>query len=318
MYGVTRREAREIVECIKDAYSMNLSIQKMLTADEYEDYVSAVACYSKGKLKGKAFYITMCDNAYVLAAKKYKQPNMEQYLEVVRVLVKKVEKLDNDGNLELMEALGKLEETLENTEISAPTIYQYSLNPAEEHCVKEWTTLLQDHLAFLKEAESHFSSFQFKDTEKWKFISEFSLLGKVYAKMMPIIDTVLDEPDRVVYDSLRKALEKDSAISCNNNCRIALEVLSEGAIEDRCSYVAYSAYESAIYDIAEAAQEAYTAGVKNILQSLVKSGCINESQASIRLKTEVDNWDVDAFISDVLFERLVDRMEKLSQDEFYC
>lgn len=94
--------------------------------------------------------------------------------------------------------------------------------------------------------------------------------------------------------------------------------MSEGAIADRCSYVAYSAYESATYDIAEAAQEAYTAGVKNILQSLVKSGCINESQASIRLKTEVDNWDVDAFISDVLFERLVDRMEKLSQDEFYC
>lgn len=316
MHEVTRRYIEALV---KDAYSMNLSIQKMLTADEYEDYVSAVACYSKGKLKGKAFYITMCDNAYVLAAKKYKQPNMEQYLEVVRVLVKKVEKLDNDGNLELMEALGKLEETLENTEISAPMIYQYSLNPAEEHSVKEWTTLLKDHLAFLKEAESHFSSFQkFKDTEKWKFISEFSLLGKVYAKMMPIIDTVLDEPDRVVYDSLRKALEKDSAISCNNNCRIALEVLSEGAIEDRCSYVAYSAYESVTYDIAEAAQEAYTAGVKNILQSLVKSGCINESQASIRLKTEVDNWDVVAFISDVLFERLVDRMEKLSQDEFYC
>ena len=314
-------EALEIVEDIKDAYSMNLSIQKMLTADEYEDYVSAVEHYSKRKLKGKAFYfsrITMCDNAYVLAAKKYKQPNMEQYLEVVREVVQKVEKLD-DGNLELMEALGKLEEAVKNTEISAPTIYQYSLNPAEEHSVKEWTTLLQDHLAFLKEAESHFSSFQkFKDTEKWKFISEFSLLGKVYAKMMPIIDTVLDEPDRVVYDSLRKALEKDSAISCNNNCRIALEVLSEGAIEDRCSYVAYSAYESAIYDIAEAAQEAYTAGVKNILQSLVKSGCINESQASIRLKTEVDKWDVDAFISDVLFERLVDRMEKLSQDEFYC
>ena len=314
MHEVTRQYIEALV---KDAYSMNLSIQKMLTADEYEDYVSAVEHYSKRK--GKAFYITMCDNAYVLAAKKYKQPNMEQYLEVVRVLVQKVEKLDNDGNLELIEALGKLEEALENTEISAPTIYQYSLNPAEEHSVKEWTTLLQDHLAFLKEAESHFSSFQkFKDTEKWKFISEFSLLGKVYAKMMPIIDTVLDEPDRVVYDSLRKALEKDSAISCNNNCRIALEVLSEGAIEDRCSYVAYSAYESAIYDIAEAAQEAYTAGVKNILQSLVKSGCINESQASIRLKTEVDNWDVDAFISDVLFERLVDRMEKLSQDEFYC
>ena len=315
MHEVTRHYIEALV---KDAYSMNLSIQKMLTVDEYEDYVSAVEHYSKRKLKGKAFYITMCDNAYVLAAKKYKQPNMEQYLEVVRVLVKKVEKLD-DGNLELMEALGKLEEAVKNTEISAPTIYQYSLNPAEEHSVKEWTTLLQDHLAFLKEAESHFSSFQkFKDTEKWKFISEFSLLGKVYAKMMPIIDTVLDEPDRVVYDSLRKALEKDSAISCNNNCRIALEVLSEGAIEDRCSYVAYSAYESAIYDIAEAAQEAYTAGVKNILQSLVKSGCINESQASIRLKTEVDNWDVDAFISDVLFERLVDRMEKLSQDEFYC
>lgn len=312
MYGVNGVTIRYIEALVKDAYSMNLSIQKMLTADEYEDYVSAVEHYSKRKLKGKAFYITMCDNAYVLAAKKYKQPNMEQYLEVVRVLVKKVEKLDNDGNLELIEAL-------ENTEISAPTIYQYSLNPAEEHSVKEWTTLLQDHLAFLKEAESHFSSFQkFKDTEKWKFISEFSLLGKVYAKMMPIIDTVLDEPDRVVYDSLRKALEKDSAISCNNNCRIALEVLSEGAIADRCSYVAYSAYESATYDIAEAAQEAYTAGVKNILQSLVKSGCINESQASIRLKTEVDNWDVDAFISDVLFERLVDRMEKLSQDEFYC
>lgn len=325
MYGVTRRyvEAGEIVNDIKDAYSMNWSIQKMLTADEYGEYVAAVEGYSERKLKGKAFYfsrITMCDAAYILAVKKHDQPSMKQYLDEVRIRVQKVEKLDDDGNIELREALGKLEEALENTEISAPTIYQYSLNPAEEHSVKEWTTLLQDHLAFLKEAESHFSSFQkFKDTEKkWKLISEFSLLGKVYAKMMPIIDTVLDEPDRVVYDSLRKALEKDSAISCNNNCRIALEVLSEGAIEDRCSYVAYSAYESAIYDIAEAAQEAYTAGVKNILQSLVKSGCINESQASIRLKTEVDNWDVDAFISDVLFERLVDRMEKLSQDEFYC
>lgn len=39
MHEVTRRYIEALV---KDAYSMNLSIQKMLTADEYEDYVSAV------------------------------------------------------------------------------------------------------------------------------------------------------------------------------------------------------------------------------------------------------------------------------------
>ena len=324
MYGVTRREAWEIVECIKDAYSMNLSIQKMLTADEYEDYVSAVACYSKGKLKGKAFYfsrITMCDNAYVLAAKKYKQPNMEQYLEVVRVLVKKVEKLDNDGNLELMEALGKLEETLENTEISAPTIYQYSLNPAEEHSVKEWTTLLQDHLAFLKEAESHFSSFQFKDTEKWKFISEFSLLGKVYARMMPIMADVAYTPDCVIiYDTLRRALEKDSSIDCNDNCKKALEILSEGAAEERCEFVVGSVCYSSTYDVADVAREAYKAGVQSLFQTLVKAGYLSESQENTRLKTEVENLDtrdLEAFFSDVLFDRVIDSTEKLLQDDFY-
>lgn len=74
MYGVTRRyvDAGEIVNDIKDAYSMNWSIQKMLTADEYGEYVAAVEGYSERKLKGKAFYfsrITMCDAAYILAVK---------------------------------------------------------------------------------------------------------------------------------------------------------------------------------------------------------------------------------------------------------
>ena len=317
-------EALEIVEDIKDAYSMNLSIQKMLTADEYEDYVSAVEHYSKRKLKGKAFYfsrITMCDNAYVLAAKKYKQPNMEQYLEVVREVVQKVEKLD-DGNLELMEALGKLEEAVKNTEISAPTIYQYSLNPAEEHSVKEWTTLLQDHLAFLKEAESHFSSFQkFKDTKKWKFISEFSLLGKVYARMMSIMADVTYTPDCVIiYDTLRRTLEKDSSIDCNDNCKKALEILSEGATEERCGFVVGSVYYNRTYDVEDVAQEAYKAGVQSLFQTLVKAGYLSESQENTRLKTEVENLDtrdLEAFFSDVLFERVIDSTEKLLQDDFY-
>ena len=316
-------EALEIVEEIKDAYSMNLSIQKMLTADEYEDYVSAVEHYSKRKLKGKAFYfsgITMCDNAYVLAAKKYKQPNMEQYLEVVRVLVQKVEKLD-DGNLELMEALGKLEDALENTEISAPTIYQSSLKPAEEHSVKEWTTLLQDHLAFLKKAESHFSSFQKFNTEKWKFISEFSLLGKVYARMMPIMADVAYTPDCVIiYDTLRRALEKDSSIDCNDNCKKALEILSEGAAEGRCEFVVGSVCYSSTYDVADVAREAYKAGVQSLFQTLVKAGYLSESQENTRLKTEVENLDtrdLEAFFSDVLFDRVIDSTEKLLQDDFY-
>ena len=317
-------EALEIVEDIKDAYSMNLSIQKMLTADEYEDYVSAVEHYSKRKLKGKAFYfsrITMCDNAYVLAAKKYKQPNMEQYLEVVREVVQKVEKLD-DGNLELMEALGKLEEAVKNTEISAPTIYQYSLNPAEEHSVKEWTTLLKDHLAFLKEAESHFSSFQkFKDTKKWKFISEFSLLGKVYARMMSIMADVTYTPDCVIiYDTLRRTLEKDSSIDCNDNCKKALEILSEGATEERCGFVVGSVYYNRTYDVEDVAQEAYKAGVQSLFQTLVKAGYLSESQENTRLKTEVENLDtrdLEAFFSDVLFERVIDSTEKLLQDDFY-
>lgn len=315
-------EALEIVEDIKDAYSMNLSIQKMLTADEYEDYVSAVEHYSKRKLKGKAFYfsrITMCDNAYVLAAKKYKQPNMEQYLEVVREVVQKVEKLD-DGNLELMEALGKLEEAVKNTEISAPTIYQYSLNPAEEHSVKEWTTLLKDHLAFLKEAESHFSSFQkFKDTKKWKFISEFSLLGKVYARMMSIMADVTYTPDCVIiYDTLRRTLEKDSSIDCNDNCKKALEILSEGATEERCGFVVGSVYYNRTYDVEDVAQEAYKAGVQSLFQTLVKAGYLSESQENTRLKTEVENLDtrdLEAFFSDVLFERVIDSTEKLQQDD---
>ena len=318
MHEVTRHYIEALV---KDAYSMNLSIQKMLTVDEYEDYVSAVEHYSKRKLKGKAFYITMCDNAYVLAAKKYKQPNMEQYLEVVRVLVKKVEKLD-DGNLELMEALGKLEEAVKNTEISAPTIYQYSLNPAEEHSVKEWTTLLQDHLAFLKEAESHFSSFQkFKDTKKWKFISEFSLLGKVYARMMSIMADVTYTPDCVIiYDTLRRTLEKDSSIDCNDNCKKALEILSEGATEERCGFVVGSVYYNRTYDVEDVAQEAYKAGVQSLFQTLVKAGYLSESQENTRLKTEVENLDtrdLEAFFSDVLFERVIDSTEKLLQDDFY-
>ena len=318
MHEVTRHYIEALV---KDAYSMNLSIQKMLTVDEYEDYVSAVEHYSKRKLKGKAFYITMCDNAYVLAAKKYKQPNMEQYLEVVRVLVKKVEKLD-DGNLELMEALGKLEEAVKNTEISAPTIYQYSLNPAEEHSVKEWTTLLKDHLAFLKEAESHFSSFQkFKDTKKWKFISEFSLLGKVYARMMSIMADVTYTPDCVIiYDTLRRTLEKDSSIDCNDNCKKALEILSEGATEERCGFVVGSVYYNRTYDVEDVAQEAYKAGVQSLFQTLVKAGYLSESQENTRLKTEVENLDtrdLEAFFSDVLFERVIDSTEKLLQDDFY-
>lgn len=330
MYGVTRRyvDAGEIVNDIKDAYSMNWSIQKMLTADEYGEYVAAVEGYSERKLKGKAFYfsrITMCDAAYILAAKKYKQPNMEQYLEVVLEVVQKVEKLDDDGNLELMEALGKLEEALlENTEISAPTIYQYSLDPAEEHSVKEWTTLLQDHLAFLKEAESHFSSFQkFKDTEKkWKLISEFSLLGKVYARMMSIMADVTYTPDCVIiYDTLRRTLEKDSSIDCNDNCKKALEILSEGATEERCGFVVGSVYYNRTYDVEDVAQEAYKAGVQSLFQTLVKAGYLSESQENTRLKTEVENLDtrdLEAFFSDVLFERVIDSTEKLQQDDdFY-
>lgn len=327
MYGVTRREAWEIVECIKDAYSMNLSIQKMLTADEYEDYVSAVACYSKGKLKGKAFYfsrITMCDNAYVLAAKKYKQPNMEQYLEMVRVLVKKVEKLDDDGDMELREALGKLEEALENTEISAPTMYQYSLNLTEELSVEEWTALLKEHLSFLIEVEEHFKSFYaFLEGEvKWKFISEFSLLGKVYARMMPIMADVAYTPDCVIiYDTLRRALEKDSSIDCNDNCKKALEILSEGAAEERCEFVVGSVCYSSTYDVADVAREAYKAGVQSLFQTLVKAGYLSESQENTRLKTEVENLDtrdLKAFFSDVLFDRVIDSTEKLLQDDFYC
>lgn len=328
MYGVTRRyvEAGEIVNDIKDAYSMNWSIQKMLTADEYGEYVAAVEGYSERKLKGKAFYfsrITMCDAAYILAVKKHDQPSIKQYLDEVRIRVQKVEKLDDDGNIELREALGKLEEALENTEISAPTIYQYSLNPAEEHSVKEWTTLLQDHLAFLKEAESHFSSFQkFKDTEKkWKLISEFSLLGKVYARMMSIMADVAYTPDCVIiYDTLRRALEKDSSIDCNDNCKKALEILSEGAAEERCEFVVGSVCYSSTYDVADVAREAYKAGVQSLFQTLVKAGYLSESQENTRLKTEVENLDtrdLEAFFSDVLFDRAIDSTEKLLQDDFY-
>lgn len=325
MYGVTRRyvDAGEIVNDIKDAYSMNWSIQKMLTADEYGEYVAAVEGYSERKLKGKAFYfsrITMCDAAYILAVKKHDQPSMEQYLDEVCVRVQKVEKLDDDGNIELREALGKLEEALENTEISVPTMYQYSLNLAEEHSVKEWTTLLQDHLAFLKEAESHFSSFQkFKDTKKWKFISEFSLLGKVYARMMSIMADVTYTPDCVIiYDTLRRTLEKDSSIDCNDNCKKALEILSEGATEERCGFVVGSVYYNRTYDVEDVAQEAYKAGVQSLFQTLVKAGYLSESQENTRLKTEVENLDIrdlEAFFSDVLFERVIDSTEKLQQDD---
>lgn len=319
MYGVTRRyvEAWEIVNDIKDAYSMNWSIQKMLTADAYDEYASAVEGCSERKFKGKAFYfsrIAMCDAAYVLAVKKHNHPSMKQYLDEVQIRVQKVEKLD-DGDMELREALGKLEEALENTEISEPTMYQYSLNLTEEHSVEEWMTLLQDHLAFLKKAENHFSSFQeFKDNEKWKFISEFSFFGKVYAQMMTVMEDVAYMPGCVViYDTMRRALEKDSSI-CNDNCREALERLSEGALEERCSFVVGSVYESA-YDVADIVQETYKAGVQNVLKLLVKSGSINESQASTYLKTEVENWDVEAFFGDVLFDHVVDQLEKLLQDD---
>lgn len=240
-------------------------------------------------------------------------------MDEVCVRVQKVEKLDDDGNIELREALGKLEEALENTEISVPTMYQYSLNLAEEHSVKEWTTLLQDHLAFLKEAESHFSSFQkFKDTEKWKFISEFSLLGKVYARMMSIMADVTYTPDCVIiYDTLRRSLEKDSSIDCNDNCKKALEILSEGAAEERCGFVVGSVYYNRTYDVEDVAQEAYKAGVQSLFQTLVKAGYLSESQET-RLKTEVENldtMDLEAFFSDVLFERVIDSTEKLQQDD---
>lgn len=53
-------------------------------------------------------------------------------------------------------------------------------------------------------------------------------------------------------------------------------------------FVGNSVYNSIYdYDLEDVAQESYMAGVQNILQSLVKSGAINESQATTRVKTEV-------------------------------
>ena len=173
------------------------------------------------------------------------------------------------------------------------------------------------------EVEEHFKSFYaFLEGEvKWKFISEFSLLGKVYARMMPIMADVEYTPDCVIiYDTLRRALEKDSSIDCNDNCKKALEILSEGAAEERCEFVVGSVCYSSTYDVADVAREAYKAGVQSLFQTLVKAGYLSESQENTRLKTEVENLDtrdLEAFFSDVLFDRVIDSTEKLLQDDFY-
>lgn len=83
-------------------------------------------------------------------------------------------------------------------------------------------------------------------------------------------------------------------------------------------FVGNSVYNSIYdYDLVDVAQESYMAGVQNILQSLVKSGAINESQATTRVKTEVEKWDARVFFSEVLFDRVIDSTEKLQQDDFY-
>lgn len=331
MYGVTKKyiEAEELIEDIKEAYSMNWSIQKMLTADAYDEYASAVEGCSEQKFKGKAFYfsrIAMCDAAYVLAVKKHNHPSMKQYLDEVQIRVQKVAKLDDDGNMELRGALESLKDALENTEISEPTMYQYSLNLTEEHSVEEWTALLKEHLSFLKKVGGHFKSFYafLEEEVKWKFVSEFSLLGKVYARMMSIMADETYKPDCVIiYDTLRRTLEKDSSIDCNDNCKKALEILSEGAAEERCEFVVGSVCYNITYDVADVAREAYKAGVQSLFRSLVKSGYISESQENTRLKTKVENWDtrdLKTFFSDVLFDRVIDSTEKLlqdDQDDFY-
>lgn len=73
------------------------------------------------------------------------------------------------------------------------------------------------------------------------------------------------------------------------------------------------------YPIYEPAEGGYYYAGNQLVKSerLSKRQCRRKFE-KIWQECQVDNWDVDAFISDVLFERLVDRMEKLSQDEFYC
>lgn len=134
---------------------------------------------------------------------------------------------------------------------------------------------------------------------------------------MPVVNDVLESPDHIVYDTLRRSLEKDSSIDCNDNCKKALEILSEGAAEERCGFVVGSVYYNRTYDVEDVAQEAYKAGVQSLFQTLVKAGYLSESQET-RLKTEVENldtMDLEAFFSDVLFERVIDSTEKLQQDD---
>ena len=136
---------------------------------------------------------------------------------------------------------------------------------------------------------------------------------------MPVVNDVLESPDHIVYDTLRRALEKDPSIECNENCKKALEILSEGAIWERFCYVVDGEASNVIpYDVVEAAQETYKAGAKAVFDGLVKAGYLSESQENTRLKTEVENLDtrdLEAFFSDVLFERVIDSTEKLQQDD---
>ena len=304
-------------EKIQNSYSMNQIIQMALTDKELSLYFAAVEGYSERAFEKSYCFavdtVLLFDAAYVLAAKKHNRPSMKQYLDEVRIRVQAVEQAWNTDLKEVVDALVVLER-----EDATPTL-QYSIDLTEEHSVDVWITILKTHLAFLKKAEKQFDTLYdfFGGTLEWQFLSKFSLLGKAYARIMPVVNDVLESPDHIVYDTLRRALEKDPSIECNENCKKALEILSEGAIWERCGFVVGSVYYNRTYDVEDVAQEAYKAGVQSLFQTLVKAGYLSESQET-RLKTEVENldtMDLEAFFSDVLFERVIDSTEKLQQDD---
>lgn len=303
-------------EKIQNSYSMNQIIQMILTDKELSLYFAAVEGYSERAFEKSYCFavdtVLLCDAAYVLAAKKHKHPSMKQYLDEVRVRVQAVEQAWNTDLKEVSDTLVALEK-----EATTPTL-QYSIDLTEEHPADVWITILKAHLAFLKNLEKHFDTLYdfFGGTLEWQFLSKFSLLGKAYAEIMPVVSDVLESPDHIVYDTLRRALEKDSSIECNVNCKKALEILSEGAIWERFCYVVDGEASNVIpYDVVEAAQETYKAGVKAAIDALVKAKVIVEFKATTYLKMVMEKWDAETFVGDVLFDHVADKTIRAMQND---
>ena len=303
-------------EKIQNSYSMNQIIQMALTDKELSLYFAAVEGYSERAFEKSYCFavdtVLLFDAAYVLAAKKHNRPSMKQYLDEVRIRVQAVEQAWNTDLKEVVDALVVLER-----EDATPTL-QYSIDLTEEHSVDVGITILKTHLAFLKKAEKQFDTLYdfFGGTLEWQFLSKFSLLGKAYARIMPVVNDVLESPDHIVYDTLRRALEKDPSIECNENCKKALEILSEGAIWERFCYVVDGEASNVIpYDVVEAAQETYKAGAKAVFDGLVKAKIFNSFDADVFLKMVMENWDVETFIGDVLFDHVADKTIRAMQND---